>query len=295
MTAAKTVAALHDLSGVGRCALTVAIPVISAMGAQVIPAPTAVLSAHTAFPDFVGLDLTDYLEKCLEKWCGMGLSFDCIYTGYMATVRQEEIARRFFDAQPGAVKVVDPVLGDDGVMYRALPKDMPQAMRRLCRGADVITPNLTEAALLTGGVCESAAPDALPGTKTDSRTYTAAELENLLTELMELGPKTALITGVPLEGAHVNAWMSGDGRMHAVDYVPVPASFPGTGDLFASVLTGALMRDMDFEAAVRLATAYVRQTMLHTVECGTEPVYGVQLEQTLSSLLQPTPKEALSE
>ena len=150
MEPAKTVAALHDLSGVGRCALTVVIPVISAMGAQVIPAPTAVLSAHTAFSDFASVDLTDYLEQCLDKWCEMGLSFDCIYTGYMASVRQEEIARRFMARQPGARRVVDPVLGDDGRMYRALPREMPEAMRRLCAGADVITPNLTEAALLTG-------------------------------------------------------------------------------------------------------------------------------------------------
>ena len=170
MNPAKTVAALHDLSGVGRCALTVAIPVISAMGLQVIPAPTAVLSAHTAFPDYVGLDLTDYLEGCLEKWCEMGLKFDCIYTGYMASVRQEEIARRFMDAQPQAIKVVDPVLGDDGVMYRALPKDMPEAMKKLCRSADVITPNWTEAMLQTGGEGVTAEKNALPGTKVDRKS-----------------------------------------------------------------------------------------------------------------------------
>lgn len=285
MKPAKTVAALHDLSGVGRCALTVAIPVISAMGLQVIPAPTAVLSAHTAFPDFVGLDLTDYLESCLEKWCEMGLKFDCIYTGYMASVRQEEIARRFMDAQPGAVKVVDPVLGDDGVMYRALPKDMPEAMRRLCRGADVITPNWTEALLLTGGEGVLAEKNALPGTKVNMEAVTNAEMERMLEKLMQLGPKTALLTGVRVEDAHMNAWMTHDGRVHAIEYEPVHAGFPGTGDLFASVLTGALMQGRAFEAAVRLATDYVRETMIHTVACATEPVHGVQLEQTLSRLL----------
>jgi len=284
MTPAKTVAALHDLSGVGRCALTVAIPVISAMGLQVIPAPTAVLSAHTAFPDYVGLDLTDYLESCLEKWCAMGMKFDCIYTGYMASVRQEEIARRFMDAQPQAIKVVDPVLGDDGVMYRALPKDMPEAMKKLCRSADVITPNWTEAVLLTGGEGIAADKNALPGTKVCTQNVSMNELEIMLDKLMQLGPKTALLTGVRVEDAHVNAWMTHDGRVHAIEYEPVHAGFPGTGDLFASVLTGALMQGRAFEAAVRLATDYVRETMIHTVDCKTQPVHGVQLEQTLHLL-----------
>lgn len=284
MNPAKTVAALHDLSGVGRCALTVAIPVISAMGLQVIPAPTAVLSAHTAFPDYVGLDLTDYLESCLDKWCAMGMRFDCIYTGYMASVRQEEIARRFMDAQPQAIKVVDPVLGDDGVMYRALPKDMPEAMRKLCRDADVITPNWTEAMLLTGSEGVKADKNALPGTKISAQSVGMKELEEMLNRLMQLGPGIVLLTGVVLEGKHVNAWMGKNGKIGMIEYEPVHASFPGTGDLFASVLTGGLTKGMEFEQAAKLATDYVRDTMIHTVNCKTEPVHGVQLEQTLAKL-----------
>ncbi len=284
MNPAKTVAALHDLSGVGRCALTVAIPVISAMGLQVIPAPTAVLSAHTAFPDYVGLDLTDYLEACLDKWCAMGMKFDCIYTGYMASVRQEEIARRFMDAQPQAIKVVDPVLGDDGVMYRALPKDMPEAMRKLCRGADVITPNWTEAMLLTGSEGIPADKNALPGTKVSAQSIRMKELEEMLEKLMQLGPGIALLTGVVLDGKHVNAWMGQNGKIGMIEYEPVHASFPGTGDLFASVLTGGLTKGMAFEDTVKLATDYVRETMIHTVNCKTPPVHGVQLEQTLAKL-----------
>lgn len=286
MKPAKTVAALHDLSGVGRCALTVVIPVISAMGAQVIPAPTAALSAHTAFDDWVALDLTDYLEKCLDKWVELGWTFDCVYTGYMASVRQEEIARRFMDAQPKALRIVDPVLGDDGVMYRALPKDMPRAMARLCRGADVITPNLTEAKLLTGEPCAPEASGGAVGTNPSGEVYGENRLRVMLEKLMDLGPKTALITGVNLEGTHVNAWMAGDGILRAREYEPVGASFPGTGDLFASVLTGALVRGAELDRAVTLAAEYVRTTMLRTLACGTQPVYGVQLEQTLGTLIE---------
>ena len=283
MQPARTVAALHDLSGVGRCALTVVIPVISAMGVQVIPAPTAALSAHTAFPDFVGVDLTDYLERCLDKWCEMGLTFDCVYTGYLATVRQEEIARRFLARQSGARRVVDPVLGDDGRMYRALPREMPQAMRRLCAGADVVTPNLTEAALLTGAKPPEPGRGAL-GTNESRERYRLPQLRALLEGLLALGPKVALVTGVPLEDVHVNAWMGADGALRLCEYEPVPASYPGTGDLFASVLAGALTRGEALEAAVRRATDFVRDVMRRTLECGTEPVYGVQLEPALGAL-----------
>ena len=286
MNAAKTVAALHDLSGVGRCALTVAIPVISAMGLQVIPAPTAVLSAHTAFPDYVGLDLTDYLEKCLDKWCAMGMQFDCIYTGYMASVEQEEIARRFMERQQQALRIVDPVMGDDGVMYRALPKEMPEAMRRMCHAADVITPNLTEAALLTGMPMPASCGHGEVGTNRITQQYSAAQVRQILEKLMELGPKSALITGVPMDGSHVNAWMESGGLVKMLEYETVDASYPGTGDLFASVLAGALTNGKTFEAAVRLATDYVRETMLFTKECGTAPVHGVQLEKTLSKLME---------
>ena len=287
MRPAKTVAALHDLSSVGRCALTVVIPVISAMGVQVIPGPTAALSAHTAFPNFVSLDLTDYLEKCLGKWQEMGLQFDAIYSGYLASVRQEEIVRRFTDGQPDALRVVDPVLGDDGVMYRALPPDMPKYMARLCREADVITPNLTEARLLTGAEPHRADAGDLPGTRTQEEVLSLAELTRLLEQLLALKPRTALITGVNLEGTHVNAWMGQDGAVRTCAYWPVPASYPGTGDLFAAVLTGALTRGQPFADSVALATEYVRETMLATLKCSTESVYGVQLEQTLGMLINP--------
>ena len=111
-----------------------------------------------------------------------------------------------------------------------------------------------------------------------------SQLKEMLEKLMQLGPKTTLLTGVVLEDRHVNAWMGQDGRIGMIDYEPVHASFPGTGDLFASVLTGGLTKGMEFEAAVKLATEYVRETMLFTMDCKTEPVYGVQLEKTLRRL-----------
>lgn len=289
MQSAKTIAAMHDLSSVGRCSLTVAIPVLSAMGVQVIPVPTATLSAHTAFPDFVSVDLTDFLESCLHQWRGMGLKFDCVYTGYLASLRQAEIAWELMDDQPQALRIVDPVLGDDGRMYKALPPEMPSAMRGLCRGADVITPNLTEAALLTGEPCDLV-PTGILGTGATGGELSRERLTMLLEKLLALGPRIALLTGVALDGAHANVWMASDGKMHVCDYEPVHACFPGTGDLFASVLAGALTRGEDFAEAVQRATDYVRQTMLLTVQCGSDPLHGVQLEQTLHLLTGRLPK-----
>ena len=182
-------------------------------------------------------------------------------------------------------------------MYRALPKEMPEAMRRLCAHADLITPNLTEAALLTETEYAGDAMD-------------EAALERMLIRLRALGAKTALITGVALKegkkaGArrdeadlplgtrmsdpsarHVNAWMGADGQMRMRAYEPVAAAFPGTGDLFASVIAGAAARGESLENAIAMATEYTRLAMLHTKTCGTEPVYGVQLEQTLGELIK---------
>lgn len=296
MKTAKTVVAMHDLSSVGRCALTVAIPVLAAMGLQPIPAPTAVFSAHTAFPEFVSRDLTDYLGECLNEWARMQLRFDCVYTGYLATEHQAEIALEFFSEQKDALIVVDPVLGDDGQMYRALPIGMPKSMQKLCASADLITPNLTEASLLTN-------------TPYAGNAVTQAELQSLLHKLRALGAKTALITGTILReagelpqeemisdaplgtrvdyfaGRHVNAWMGADEIVHTIAYSPLHAAFPGTGDLFASVVAGACTLGRSLESAVEIATKYTRLAMQYTVECKTTPVYGVQIEKTLDSLI----------
>lgn len=272
MTPAKTVCAMHDLSSVGRSALTAIIPTLSAMGAQTIPAPTAVLSAHTAFPHPVTVDLTDYLRRCASYWSEMHIHFDCIYTGYMSSPEQEQIARQLMDDHPDAYRLVDPVLGDDGEMYRGLPIAMVPAMRSLCRGADLITPNLTEAALLTGTPCAD-------------RPLTERALTELLQRLRDLGPKIALITGVRLENRAVNAWMDEAGALHTCEYQRIPASFPGTGDLFAAVLAGAAIRGDALASAVRLASDFVSRAMRFTMECQTPPNLGVQLEKTLDMLI----------
>jgi pyridoxine kinase len=133
LNSVKTVAAVNDLSGVGRCSLTVAMPVISAMGAQVCPAPTAILSAHTGFKKIVATDMTTFLTKMLDAWTNMGMLFDCIYTGYLGSPRQAELILGFMNKQSQALKVVDPVMGDEGKLYSGVDSSMVEAMRALCR------------------------------------------------------------------------------------------------------------------------------------------------------------------
>ena len=173
MRPARTVAAIHDLSGVGRCALTVVMPVLSAMGAQVCPVPTAVLSAHTAFSGIAVRDLTDFLPAYLDHWRALGLRFDAVYAGYLGSPAQAEIVSDLLAEQEGALKVLDPVMGDDGRLYSGMAEEMPAKWRSLCAHADVVTPNMTEYALLSGEAY-SLAP------------RTRAQAEKMLRNLLDL-------------------------------------------------------------------------------------------------------------
>ena len=269
---AKTVAAIHDLSGVGRCALTVVTPVLSVLGAQVCPVPTAVLSAHTAFSGIAVRDLTDFLPAYLAHWRTLGLRFDAVYAGYLGSPRQVEIVSDFLKEQEAAIKVLDPVMGDDGRLYSGMAEEMPKKWRALCAHADVVTPNMTEYALLTGEAY-SLAP------------RTRAQAEGMLKKLLDMGAKSAVITSLPLEGGLANAYMRReDGQMGVCAFERLDAHYPGTGDLFASVLTGALLRGEALEGAVRRATAFTRLCVEHSMAFDTPVNYGVDLEPLLPRL-----------
>lgn len=268
----RTVAAVHDISGVGRCALTVAIPVISAMGAQVCPAPTACLSAHTGFSDIETQDLTEFLGRLLGAWRRTGEGFDCIYTGYLGSPAQARLIAEFMDSQPGALKLVDPVMGDDGAMYSGITGEMARAMAGLCRRATLITPNLTEYAALTGE-------------KYSVEPRSAGEVERMLGRLES---ECAVITSVCCEGVTVNACRDGSGRVSMIPFRRLSRHYPGTGDLFASVVCGAMVRGMKLEDSVRLAAEYVSHTIEISMDIDIDGNYGVQLEATLPWLFERT-------
>lgn len=269
------VAAIHDLSCFGRCSLTVVIPTLSAMGVQCCPLPTAVLSTHTGgFDDIARTDLTAQLAGALKQWEGLELRFDGVYTGYMASVEQIALAAESLSRlkKTGGVAVVDPVLGDHGKLYHSITPEMGAAMKALCAAADVITPNLTEAALLLG------------------EEYTPSiDGEQLARRLSGNGRRSVVLTGVsPMPGQVGAAWHDRDTDRTGVYAVPkVEGEYHGTGDLFASVLTGALVRGDGLEKAVSQAVEFVRLCAQRTLAQGTPAREGVEFEPLLGHLTRP--------
>ncbi len=267
------VAAIHDLSGFGRCSLAVIMPVLSAMGIQCCPVPTAVLSTHTGgFEDIVIKDLTDYISPALAQYKKLGIGFDAVYSGFLASAEQIDHCLEFFSSYKNSLKVVDPVMGDHGKPYRTYTPELCGRMGELVNVADVITPNLTESAILLG--------EKYP------MELTASTAKSWLARLCEK-VKVAVITGVPLaEGVISNVGCDREkGGFWRVDCDYVPASYPGTGDIFASVLTGGLLSGDSLPIAMDRATMFTQIAIKNTYSYGLEARNGVLFEPSLSWLI----------
>lgn len=267
-------AAVHDLSGFGRCSLSVILPAMSTMGIQVCPVPTAILSAHTGgFGEVARRDLTDYMAEAIHHYSTLELAMECIYTGYLNSPEQVELCRALFRQNPAAMKVVDPVMGDHGKLYHGFTPELVSGIGALASQADVITPNRTEAALLLGE-------------KPVDAPLGLAEARSLLARLSAKGPDVVVVTGAVLStGEYANLCFDkarGSYWKSASDYLPV--RYPGTGDLFAAVLTAGLMRGDNPAMAMDRATRYVELTVKTTFGYGADPREGVMLERTLEWL-----------
>lgn len=265
------VAAIHDLSGFGRCSLSVIMPSLSAMGVQVCAVPTAILSTHTGGMGEVELrDLTDYVSGALEHYQSLGLGFDCVYSGFLSNQDQIDHCLEFFSAYPKALHVVDPVMGDHGKPYRTCTPSIRDRMRELVRVAETITPNLTEVSMLLG-------------IEYPKGPLTASQAKSLLARLGELGPSRVVITGVSLASDEmVNLGYDRErGAYWRADCQYIPVSYPGTGDLFAAVLTGALLQGDSLPLAISRATDFVQLCIKTTYGYGTDPRHGVMLEKSL--------------
>ena len=278
MKPTKTVAAIHDLSCVGRCALTVVIPVLAALGLQPCPLPTAALSTHTGgYSDIAIADLTAFMSGCVEHWKALNLQFDAVYSGYLNGARQIGIVEDIIAWQRNAGRpliVVDPVMGDDGALYSSMPAHMPDYMRGLCGHADLITPNMTEAALLTGADY-SLSP------------RSPADIYDMLRDLGELGAGMTMITSVPIKnGKWANVlYRRGERGFFACEFERERVDYPGTGDLFASVMTGALVSGETIENAMGLATGFVRHVVNESARMRNETRAGTHFERHLNILI----------
>lgn len=275
-------AAIHDLSGFGRSSLTVVIPIVSSFRIQVCPIPTALLSTHTS--DFVGYhfrDLTEDMNAISRHWKQLSLVFNGIYSGFLGSCRQLEVVADFIDYFRGgdpdgerALIVVDPVLGDEGSLYPTMERAMVDGMVDLIGRADVITPNLTEAALL---LREQFQP-----------TLSRELAKRWCHSLSELGPGHTIITGIPMDEESPSLGVVGYSRERncywLVKTPTVPGYYPGTGDIFGSVLTGALLSGRDLPEAMSWATLYISKTMANGIRFGQPNREGLPLESTLDML-----------
>ncbi len=268
------VIAIHDLSGFGRCSLSVILPTLSAMKVQVCPVITAVLSTHTGgLGEVVFRDLTDYLFPALEHYKKLELNFECVYSGFLGSLDQIDHCLQYFAAYPDAFAVVDPVMGDNGKAYRTYTPDMCRRMNELVAVADMITPNLTEASILLG----------IPYPNAPMRQ---SEAKSLVARLSELGPRYVTVTGVELaDGKIANLGYDRErGEYWRVDCNYVPASYPGTGDIFTSVMVGAMLGGDSLPMAIERATRFLEIAIRTTFSYGSDTRYGVMLESCLSWL-----------
>ena len=270
------VAAIHDMSGFGRCSLTVAIPILSAMGLQCCPLPTAFLSTHTGgFEGFTFLDMTGEIPKISAHWKSLNLRFQAIYSGFLGSAEQIGMVEAFIRDFQGedTVVVVDPVMGDHGKVYQTYTPAMCRGTARLAECAGVITPNLTEAALLLDIPYESL-------------TRTGAGWRDVVARLSMDGRRSVVLTGAS-DGPGRTGAMCFDaktGRTESIQTRRVPREFHGTGDVFSSVLTGALVQGDDLFEAARKAVEFVRLCGERTAEQDLPMREGVDFEPLLGML-----------
>ena len=271
-------AAIHDLSDIGRCSLTAAIPILSAMGIQVCPFPTAVLSNQTGFPRYELVDLTDRMEafgQCWAPWYGR---FDAVYSGFLGNPRQAEITRGLVEKLRGedTLVLVDTVLGDHGMRYPIFDEEMCSRVRELAFDADVITPNLTEACLLAGEPAEAA-----------QDMQSRAELIQLASYLASQGPGTVVITGIRDEDQVANlAYIKEDSRCFWESSRRIGYSYSGTGDVLASILCGGLVHGLPLGEVLRTACRFLETALEETAESGSDPREGIIFEPFLGQLTE---------
>lgn len=278
-TPVQKVAAIHDLSGFGRASLTVIIPILSRMGIQVCPLPTAVLSTHSKFDNFHFVDLTEHLQPIIDHWKKLQLEFNAIYSGFLGSHKQIDTVMKFIDEfkKDDQLVVIDPVLGDNGKLYATFNTDHVREMRNLVKKANVITPNLTEAALLL----DKEIPEEISDEK----------IKEWILALSEKGPQIVIITSVPEYNSKditsVIAYNKKGERFWKVSCNYLPANYPGTGDAFASVITGSLLQGDSLPIAMDRAVKFTSMGVRATFGYDYDTKNGILLERILNTLDSP--------
>lgn len=269
------IAAVHDMCGYGKCSLTVAIPVLSAAGCDVCPVPTSLFSAHTRYPVFTMHDTTDILPGYLDAWQQEGVDIDAVYSGFLGSPEQVAIIQRLYREYTHALRIVDPVMGDGGSKYATYTDELCQAMGALADGADVLTPNITEASILTG--------IEYPGQNIDDD-----KVQDIVKRLLDLGAKHVVLKGIDREDGKLRNYVAGDGLddIYELAHDKLPYMLHGTGDLYASALTAGVMCGRGLVESTQFAGEFVRDAMEITRYQPEYEMRGVSFEPVLNEVCE---------
>lgn len=268
----KKLAVINDFSGFGRCSLAVEIPIISKLKIQCCPVPTSIFSNHTGFDSFFYVDFTESMPPYMDEWKKLDLQFNGICTGFLGSARQIRIVEKFIKEfrTENTVVVVDPVMGDYGHLYPTYDPAICERMQRLVRCADIITPNLTEACILTD--------------LKYNENYKNAELDEIAKKLSEMGPKKIVITGI-IRGMYVCNFCYEDGReSYMIKTARVGTQRSGTGDIFSSIVAADAVNGVDFHESIKKASHFVKRCIQKAIDMDIPVTDGVPFEELLGSL-----------
>lgn len=272
----KRIVTIQDISCVGKCSLTVALPIISAMGIETAIIPTAVLSTHTMFPEFTVKDLTSEIKPITAHWKREGFDFDGIYTGYLGSFEQIDLMKEMFEdfRTDNNIILVDPAMADNGKLYPTFDESYAKYMATLCAKADMIVPNVTEACFMLGAEYKE--------------KYDESYIKELLKGLSALGAKISVLTGVGFEEGKtgVMGYDRVNDEYFYFEQDKLPCAYHGTGDIFSSTCMGAMMRGLDWKKALTVAAKYTAECIRITFETPGSNIYGVDFERAVPYLLE---------
>ena len=278
----KRIMTIQDISCVGKCSLTVALPIISAAGVEAGILPTAVLSTHTMFSKYTFRDLTDEITPIADAFKELDIDFDAIYTGYLGSFEQLALVEKFIDdfKKEDTVVLIDPVMADNGVLYKGFTEEFAASMAKLCDKADIVVPNLTEASFMLG----------IPYNPNYDEDY----IKDVLKRLTGLGCPKAALTGISFEADKIGVYYYDSEKDTYFSYYneKLPASFHGTGDIYASSALGAMMRGISTEDSLAIAVDYTLECMKQTMADENHRFYGVNFEAALPYYIDAVNKKA---
>ena len=272
----KKIALINDITGFGRCSIAVMAPVVSAMKIQAVAVPTAILSTHTQFPEYYFDDYTPKMRNYIQTYKNLDMSFDAIATGFLGSEEQVDIVIDFIRTfkKPGVFTLVDPVMGDDGLLYKTYTPALSEKMKGLVRYADILTPNLTELCALTG-------------TEYRDGNFNNTELENLCQQLSAQGPKHIVVTGIHCEDRQIMNFVYSKGeKPKSVMVDRIGGDRSGTGDVISAVIAGMYLNGHDFYDSVKRSAEFASKCVAYCEEQHVPTHWGLSVEMFLRDLME---------